>query len=326
VLERSVYSESNYAHTFGWSELSSWRTGKYLYVQAPRRELYDQSSDPGAVKNLALDSRAVADTLESQLMNFQQKTSSVQTEPAKLDPAQAEKLRALGYMASDSAGANSKERGAIDPKDKIEIANRFHRSAVDFEEDRYDEGIAGLRELLRLEPDMSGVYMELGRALSHERRYQEALPIYRIAVEKMPDSAAAHYELGWVLVKTKQWEAALPEVQAAVGYTPDSAQLHFFLGFVQLHLKHVPEATAELESSLRIDPDHFAANLKYGEMLLIEGHPNDALPKLSRAVKLDPESAEAHRYLADTYEQLGQAQEATRERAKAAELKNQAPE
>ena len=111
-----------------------------------------------------------------------------------------------------------------------------------------------------------------------------------------------------------------------MGYTPDSAQLHFFLGFVQLHLKHVPEATAELESSLRIDPDHFAANLKYGEMLLIEGHPNDALPKLSRAVKLDPESAEAHRYLADTYEQLGQAQEATRERAKAAELKNQAPE
>jgi len=324
--ERSVYSESSYAHQFGWSELSSWRTGKYLYVQAPRRELYDQSSDPNALRNLAPASKAVADTLESQLTNFQQKTSSVQTEPSKLDPAQVERLGALGYMASDSAGANRKEKGAIDPKDKIEIANKFHRAIVDLEEDRYDEGIAGLRELLRLEPDMPGVYMELGRALSHEHRYEEALSIFRIAVEKMPNSAAAHYELGLTLVRAKQWEAALPEAQTALGYAPNSAQVHFFMGILQLHFKHVPEATAEFENSLKIYPDHFAANLKYGAMLVIEGRPGDALPKLSRAVELDPGSAEAHKYLADTYQQLGQAEDESRERAKAAQLKNQAPE
>jgi arylsulfatase A-like enzyme/Tfp pilus assembly protein PilF len=324
--EQSVYSESKYAHLFGWSSLSSWRNGKYLYILAPKRELYDQSADPGAVNNLAPAATAVANTLESQLADFWQKTSSVQTVPTKLDPEQAENLRELGYMTSDSVVANRKDKGAIDPKDKIDIANRFHRSAVDFEEDRYDEGIAGLRELLRLEPDMPGVYMELGRALSHEQRHQEALQIYRIAVEKMPDSAAAHYELGWTLVKTKQWEAALPEVRAAVGYTPDSAQLHFFLGFVELHLKQVPEATAEFENSLKIDSDHFEANLKYGEMLLLEGRLDDALPKLRRASKLDPVSAEAHEYLADAYEQLGQAEDERRERAKAAELKNQAPQ
>jgi arylsulfatase A-like enzyme/cytochrome c-type biogenesis protein CcmH/NrfG len=324
--EGSVYSESKYAQLFGWSELSSWRNGKYLYIHAPKRELYDQSADPVTVKNLSTTATAVADTLESQLKDFQQQTSSVQPEPTKLDPAQAEKLRALGYMASDSAVTNNKEKEAIDPKDKIEIANRFHRSAVDFEEDRYEQGIAGLRELLRLEPNMPGVYMELGRALSHEQRYQEAVLAYSTAVEKMPDSAAAHYELGWNLVKTKQWEAALPEVRAAVGYTPNSAQLHFFLGFVELHLKQVPEATAEFENSLKIDPDHFMVNLKYGEMLLLEGRLDEALPKLSRAVRLDPESAEAHSYLADAYQQLGQTQDASRERAKAAELRNQVPE
>jgi arylsulfatase A-like enzyme/Tfp pilus assembly protein PilF len=325
---QSVYSESKYAQLFGWSGLSSWRAGKYLYIQAPRRELYDQSADPSEARNLAPVASAVADTLQSQLTNFQQKTSSVETEPAKLDPAQAENLRALGYMTSDSAATNRKdnEKAAIDPKDKIDIANRFHRSAVDFEEDRYAEGIAGLRELLKIEPNMPGVYMELGRALSHEQRYQEAVLAYHTAVEKMPDSAAAHYELGWNLVKAKQWEAALPEVRAAVGYTSDSAQLHFFLGFVELHLKQVPEATAEFENSLKIDPDHFMTNLKYGEMLLLEGRLDDALPKLSRAVTLDPESAEAHSYLADAYHQLGQTQDAIRERAKAAALKNQTPE
>jgi predicted Zn-dependent protease len=96
--------------------------------------------------------------------------------------------------------------------------------------------------------------------------------------------------------------------------------MHFYLGAVHLRLKHIDEATAEFENSLKIDPDHFLTNLKYGEMLLRVGDPAAALPKLSRAVKTDPESAEAHAALADVYQQLGQAQNADRERAKAAHL------
>ncbi len=325
--ERPIYSETNYAHrAFGWSELRSWRTGKYLYVEAPKRELYDQSSDPDAGKNLAGGAKAVADTLESQLADFQQKTSSVRTEPTKLDPTQAEKLRALGYLASDSASTNSSEKAAVDPKDKIEIANKFHRSLVDLEEDRYDEAIAELSEVVRLEPDIASGHLELGRALVHRQKYQEALPVLRTATEKNPSSGMAHYELGLALIKTGQWEAALPEMQAAVVCTPKSAQLHFYSAAVHLRLKHIPEATAEFENSLKIDPDHFLANLKYGEMLFKVGDAAGALPKLMRAAKVDPKSAEAHAFLADAYRQLGQLQNASRERAKAAELKNQAPE
>jgi arylsulfatase A-like enzyme/Flp pilus assembly protein TadD len=325
--ERPVYSETNYAHrAFGWSELRSWRTGKYLYVQAPKPELYDQSSDPDAVKNLAPAVRAVADTLESQLANFQEKTNSVRSEPTKMDPTQAEKLRALGYLASDSSGPNSSGKAEIDPKDKIEIANKFHRSLVDLEEDRYEEAITELREVVRLEPDIASGHLELGRALVHVQRYQEALPVLRTAAEKNPNSGMAHYELGLALIKTGQWEAALPEMQAAVVCTPNSAQLHFYAGAVHLRLKHILEATAEFESSLKIDPDHFLANLKYGEMLFREGDAAGALPKLSRAAKVDPKSAEAHAALADTYHQLGQAQNATRERARADQLKGQPPE
>jgi len=319
--ERPIYSETNYAHrAFGWSELRSWRTGKYLYVQAPKRELYDQSGDPATLKNLASADKAVADTLASQLSDFHQKTSSARAEPTKLDPTQAEKLRALGYLTSDTADSTTKETAAIDPKDKIDVANKFHRSLVDLEEDHYDEAISELKEVIRLEPDIASGYLELGRALVHRQRYQEALPVLRTAAEKNPKSGMAHYELGLALIKTGEWEASLPEMQAAVVCAPDSAQMHFYLGAVHLRLKHIDEATAEFENSLKIDPDHFLTNLKYGEMLLRVGDPAAALPKLSRAVKTEPESAETHAALADVYEQLGQAQNADRERAKAAHL------
>jgi arylsulfatase A-like enzyme len=48
--DRSAYAESDYPQlTFGWSALPAWRTSKYLYVDAPDRELYDQASDPQAL-------------------------------------------------------------------------------------------------------------------------------------------------------------------------------------------------------------------------------------------------------------------------------------
>jgi predicted Zn-dependent protease len=325
--ERPIYSETNYAHrAFGWSELRSWRTGKYLYVQAPKRELYDQTTDPDTEKNLAPSAKAVTDTLDSQLDTFHQKTSSAQTAQTKLDPTQAEKLRALGYLASDSAGPSSNEKAVIDPKDKIEVANKFHRSLVDLEEDRYDEAITELTEVVKLEPDVSSGYLELGRALVHRQRYEEALPVLRTAAEKNPASGMAHYELGLALIKTGEWEASLPEMQAAVVCTPNSSQLHFYLGAVYLRLEHIPEATTEFEKSLKIEPDHFLANLKYGEMLFRDGDPKAALPKLLQAAKKDPNSAEVHAVLADAYDKLGQPQNASRERAKATQLKHQAPE
>jgi choline-sulfatase len=326
-LTRPVYSESNYAHrAFGWSELSSWRTGKYLYVQAPKRELYDQATDPSAAKNLAPAARVVADTLESQLADFRKKASRVQTVPARIDPTQAESLRALGYLASDITGKSSADEIMIDPKDKIEVANKFHRSLVDLEEDRYDEAIDQLNEVVGLEPSFSNGYLELGRALVHVRKYQEALPVLYAAAEKNPDSGMAHYELGLALIKTGQWEASLPEMKAAIACVPKSAQLHFYLGAVYLRLMRISEAAGEFDSSLKIEPEHFLANLKYGEMLLRKGDPASALPKLSRAVKVDPESAEAHAALAEVYQQLGQANTANRERVKAKRLKDHASE
>jgi arylsulfatase A-like enzyme/cytochrome c-type biogenesis protein CcmH/NrfG len=325
--DRQIYSETDYPrHAFGWSELRSWRAGKYLYVQAPKRELYDQASDQGAIDNLAASTSAVTDTLDAQLSEFRQKTSSVRSEHARLDPEKAESLRALGYLASDAASAEDQSKSAVDPKDKILIANEMHRALVDVEEDHYDEAITNLQDVIRREPDAGNGFLELGRALVHQQRYEEAMPALRTAAERRPDSGMAHYELALALIKTGQWEAALPEIQAAVVCTPKSAQMHFYLGAVQLRLKHLPEATAEFDKALELDSDHFLTNLKYGEMLLFEGKAADALPKLKKAAKLDPKSAEVHAFLGRAFEALGQKQNAERERARASGLKPSIPD
>jgi choline-sulfatase len=325
VPERAIYSETDYAHhTFGWSELSSWRVEKYLYVQAPQKELYDQSSDPGAVKNLAPTSKAVANTLDGQLSDFRQKTTSVETAPAKLNASQAESLHALGYIASDAGSSNSKGESLVNPKNKIAVVNRLQEALFDLEQEHYSKAMTEFREVVR-DPDAVDAYLEFGIAMARVQRFQDALPLLRMAARKFPESVVAHYELAKALVNTGQWAAALPEMQAASALKPDSAQFHFFSAAIYGHLMRVPEAIAEYEKALEIDPDYFDANLTYGRLLLQMGHADTALPKLSQAAKVNPESPAAHWFLAEAYQQLGQTEDANRERAKAGDFHPPAP-
>src|SRR5260370_20498175 len=125
--DRPAYAESDYPHrTFGWSSLRSLRTGKYLFIDAPRKELYDQSVDPKAERNLSATSVAVTGTFAGQLDAFPQKTSTAKETPqGSADPRLQEKVNALGYVATDSSAQampGIKETGA-DPKDKVEVVN-----------------------------------------------------------------------------------------------------------------------------------------------------------------------------------------------------------
>ena len=314
--DRAVYSESDYAHeNLGWSELHSWRSGKYLYVRAPKRELYDQSSDPGSVRNMASSAAAVADTLDDQLSSFLQKTSSASGGQTKLDPAQMEKLRALGYMGSDMGNAKSGEANLIDPKDRIEIANRLGRDLVDVEEDRFDEAIADLRDMAAHESDVPQVYLQLGQALIHLKRYEEAIPFLRTAAEKAPQSSESYYQLGVAYVNLEQYRNALEAMQAAVTRNPNSPQYHLRVAYLQNQLLNLPEAEKEYKKTLELDPEYFEAHLEYGKSLELQGRIKAAVAEFAEAAKLRPESPEPHTSLAEIYAQIGDVTKADRERA-----------
>jgi tetratricopeptide (TPR) repeat protein len=230
-------------------------------------------------------------------------------------------------LGSDSGNSNNAEKALVDPKDKIDFANKIHEYMFGLELDHYDEAFAGLQRLVQQYPaDAGTAYLEFGKSLVHLGKYQEAVLILRSAIEKLPDSSTAHFQLGLALAKTGQWEAALPEIQAAAERNPTSAQMHYYLAAVNNRLKRLPEAAAEYEMALKLDPDHFQANLRYGRMLFLEGHAGAALSKLAHAVRVNPDSAEAHTFLADAYQQLGQTENANRERAAAERLKSQPPD
>src|SRR5260370_13394697 len=173
--DRKAYAESDYPHrTFGWSSLRSLRTGKYLFIDAPRKELYDQSVDPKAERNLSATSVAVTGTLAGQLDAFRQKTSTAKEAPkVSADPGLQERLNALGYVATDSSAQampGLKETGA-DPKDKVEVVNLLHRAEMAKEELRFADAVPLLEQVIALEPNLPITYLQSGTALISLKNY-----------------------------------------------------------------------------------------------------------------------------------------------------------
>ena len=76
----------------------------------------------------------------------------------------------------------------------------------------------------------------------------------------------------------------------------------------------------ELDTALKLNPDHYRANLLRGRILSLKGDAAAALPNLQKATAVQPDSREAHLFLAEAYTQLGQDENAQRERAQAEHL------
>ncbi|HKW27437.1 MAG TPA: sulfatase-like hydrolase/transferase [Terriglobales bacterium] len=322
LSDRPEYAETDYPHrAFGWSSLRSWRAGKYVYIDAPERELYDQTTDPGNLHNLAGSTPAVADAMAAQLQAFRRKTARTGGAQAVLTPQQAAQLQALGYVASGSNKpvAEEKKRG-VDPKEKVGISNSLHKALLETEEQHYREAIPLLVQVLQAEPGIAIANLQLGRAWNSLGEYAKAVPWLQKAVELTPQSVDAHYELGAALGEMGDWEGSARQIQAALDQDPNSDELHFYLGSAYEETGRVADAMKEYQSAARLNPDNYRANLLLGRLLAMQNQAAEALPYLKKAVQLQPQSADAHKFLGNVYAVLGDEAKAQREHAEAQRL------
>ena len=319
--ERPAYSQAEAPHiTFGWSALQSLRSEKYLYVQAPRRELYDETADPKAEHNLAPTSAAVSDTLAGELQAIRQKTASKRAAPEPtLDPTAQEKLGALGYMASAASNANTQSDQGPDPKDKIEIANMIHRAELLQQDMHSDESIALLEQIIAKNPT-AAFYEKLGTWLMRKEDFAKAVPPLRKALELEPESNGVRFMLAKCLLATQDYDGAIAVLEQLVAKVPNAVEAHSFLQLAYARTNRPADAIKECRIVLGFDPEDYGSYLILGQSLAKSGDPQAGVETLKKATSMQPADPTPHAWLADIYEQMGNKGDAERERAEAERL------
>ena len=325
--DRGAYSQADYGHiAFAWSPEQSLRTGKYLFIQAPRRELYQDGTDPESTHNLTSSSRAIADTLSAKLKDFQLSTTNTQQTPkARMDDAKIKKLAVLGYMAAraDSPYSAPGEEGA-DPKDKIQIANtvlRINNLLQNFPPvSRCDKAIPELKKALVTSPNISLLHFFLGGCYLDKDDYASAVPELQKAVKLDPGFSHAEMNLGRALMQTGDFDSATIAFEHVAKTEPNMVDAHVYLIVLYTKAGHTQDVIKECQTVLHYMPENFGANVNLGRALLKTGDPQGAIAPLQKAIAGEPHKPAPHLALSDVYQSLGREADAMKERSEAERL------
>jgi choline-sulfatase len=226
--DQPAYSRSDLPHHgFGWSPLESWRAGKYLYIRAPKPELYDLTADPAATRNLAQTSKATLDTMAAQLESFDKRfNSEASKSTAELSSSEMQKLASLGYIGLQKSSTSAAAVTGTDPKDKIAVANKVIAATSTGAQSKLDRTIAALSPLLSADPNLYLAQYTIGVAFAREAKYSTAIEHLHKAIELQPDAAWAHYEIGTSLLKTGDFKTAIVHLEIAARRLPEFAPAH----------------------------------------------------------------------------------------------------
>jgi arylsulfatase A-like enzyme/Tfp pilus assembly protein PilF len=317
--DRAAYAETEYPRrAFGWSPLAAWRADRFLLVQAPRPELYDVVTDPAASHNLAATRPRVVAGMRAELEEFVRRSAGANAPPGRkgIDPALAERLRSLGYVGGSGAPPST----GVDPKDRIAIANALHDAVFAVDSGEFRKAIPLLEQVTAAEPNIAIAQLQLGIARARQRQFARAIPALEKAIALDPEQLFARYEIGVALYEIGELEKAAGHLAIVASKMPNWADARYSLGSVLARINRVPDALIELRAAIHLDPRHFRANLLLGRILTLQNQAAAALPPLQVAVDAQPASIEAHEFLADAYDKLGNSAQAARERQRAQEL------
>ncbi|HSF17523.1 MAG TPA: sulfatase-like hydrolase/transferase [Vicinamibacteria bacterium] len=352
-LDLKAYFESHYSRIhYGFAPLRGLRTERFKFIEAPTRELYDLSSDPGETRNLAPEEPQPVEALAKKLARLRASGGSPRLETAGRDSETERKLRSLGYITSTSASSAAEET-LPDPKDKIGIFGRMTEARNRSEAGDIEGARALLHEVLEEDPGVMLAYLMLGNIHLQRKEYLEAEEVFRRALAREDESVEASYGLA----RAHQGSGRL--VEAETGFRrvleldPDRVQAVFLLAEVNLALGRAEEAERLVrerlsrgpDSSLRLvladallrqkkrdaawavlreaqrdDEQNATVHLNIGNMLLEENRLDEALAAYRRASELDPKSAEIVNGLGNAFARRGEDALALGAFQKAAEL------
>lgn len=304
----------------GWAPLRGVLQDGHKLIQLPIPELYSVEADPEERRNLAEASRQRVRRLAHHLPE----ESPWPPERRRIEPEEAARLRALGYLAG-SAPAKAEYGPEDDPKRLVHIDRMLHEAIDHYSRGRYEAAATVARQIVAQRPDMAEGYDHLSLALRQLERLDEAVAVLRDGLERSGgrESLARHLgqtlseigrageavavlepfadggepetlrALGAALSDAGQHRRALAMLERAWAATPNDPRILEAQGVALLRLEQPEAARDALSQALEMNEDlPFTWNTLGVALYRLEG-PEAAIAAWEKAVALDPRQYDA---------------------------------
>ncbi len=239
---------------YGWSPLKALRHRGFKLIEAPRRELYDLTTDTRETASITQGHGEKLAELGALMARIEARPEAASVPVA--DTEVLERLRALGYVGAGRPAAPV-PAGVPDPKDRV----ADHRILAEAES-RLQAG-----------------------------DYERALRLLDAVLERDPHNRFALLRSGLAFLRRGEAASALPRLEKAVTLDAEQAESRFALADALMRVGRPRDAVPHWMETVRLQPRRAAAWSNLGSGLGQTGRMGEAVNAFSRAVELEPDNA-----------------------------------
>jgi tetratricopeptide (TPR) repeat protein len=221
VAATPMYAESLSPRLhFGWSELYAVSDDRHRYIQAPTDELYDLAEDPRELTSIVADRPQVRSAMRVALERII--ADAAVSAPSAISDEERRKLAALGYVGLQAPQAAGGVTGA-DPKDKIHVFQAYRRATQLMASRQFADAAAVYQQMLRDDPGMTDVWLQLADAYDRQGRHVDALAAYQEVIARRPKDPASLMGAANALLRAGRVGDARAHAELAAGVAPAAA-------------------------------------------------------------------------------------------------------
>ena len=304
-------------YQFEWSPLLSIRMGNFKYIDAPKPELYDTAADPGEKRNLYAARQAMStrmkELLRQDVARYSPKTAAANP-PRDVDPATAEKLASLGYLALSKGSAGpAPGRNLPDPKDRIEVYNLIFEGTLAARNAKYDLAERLLAEAVQREPGSLVAHFQLGVVYRVTGALDRAEQEIQKALELRPSYDLALRRLAEIYMASRRYDEAEATYKKVLAQLPNDYLAYFNLGGLYVTVDRWDEALAAFRKAQGLNGQDVLIPMVISRILLKKGDLAGALEAVQQALRLNPNLAAGHETAVEIYQKQGRIGDAERE-------------
>jgi tetratricopeptide (TPR) repeat protein len=303
---RAVYSETWYPRFhFGWADQHSLIDGERHYIHSPKPELFNLTNDFAEKQNVLAEDRRGFFAMKQAIEPLIREAEA----PSSIDPEDAAKLAALGYLGST---VQTKPGEALpDPKDHIGTFKAIGDAFVAYRDRKYPEALAMIDRLLGENPRILDLYDLKSKTLARLGRDKEAIEVGKAGLRISPQATHIAIDVANLLLEAKQLDDA--EKHAELAMKADPGQVHDILARVAIERKDFTRAEREAKLAIQTDRDRVTSLMTLARVQREQGNLDESLKNLNQAMSLKKEGQQIvglHFMRGDVLARLGRAQEA----------------
>ncbi len=266
----------------------------YYLGTALAEDLYAQEPDSNKKKAIDLEAK---DHLRTALSIYPQFTE-----------ANAEMGRIFDRLHQyDSAELYDKRALALNPNHPIATNNL---GSVYMATGKYQNAIAIFQKALQINPNFVLAYFNMGRTYTQLKNYDSAIYNYKKMLELQPGYPAAIQEFGIAYFSMGKYDSAEVYFKKALTIDPNDANMINNLGAIYLNTKNYPQAIVQFTRSLSLNPNYVNAYSNLGRAYFFNKQYDLCIQTFSKQLSLDPTQVVNIPYIALSYQELGNMEQA----------------